>query len=196
MTAALEPAQRRPYDRLPREGAKAFHAFTVYRDQGPTRSLGKTIATLKEHGTAHGMVAEWSTKWGWGERARAWDDEQDRVKLEAQVAGIRESQQLAISAWRAGIQLGAEALGAGDADGVFKPGDIKTPLEALKMIELCVEGLGMSDRPEWGLLTGEDVYELTRQLVRLALKASLGQVTFDAIPGEAQRIATRLLARG
>jgi len=63
-----------------------FHAFTHYRDLGPTRSIDRAASahrTACEGQQADGKRASryWSRlsgRWGWAERATAWDDEVDR----------------------------------------------------------------------------------------------------------------------
>lgn len=90
------------------EPAKAFHAFTVYRDLGAkARSLEKVAAALRlqasggqfaaietADGGGHRRVPKnvevWSKTWKWPARALAWDEEQDRIKREAMAAEVVE----------------------------------------------------------------------------------------------------------
>ena len=92
-----EPATGKP------EPSRAFHAFTVYRDLPPqertlrrvTELLRGTSATetagtsgpakrsrRREHVSE--TVESWSAKWKWKMRAKAWDDEKDRVRRRAE----------------------------------------------------------------------------------------------------------------
>lgn len=66
---------------------KAYEAFVVYRDMGPSRSLTKAAQILNTKKTG---IRDWSAKWGWVERAQAWDDELDRRQLEKQAAEVLE----------------------------------------------------------------------------------------------------------
>jgi hypothetical protein len=82
-TPAPDP-NRTPWERLPGEGAKAFHAFTLYRDLGPNdRSREKVAQQLGKHVSLYGR---WSATFDWVNRAEAWDDEQDRHKQKLALA--------------------------------------------------------------------------------------------------------------
>lgn len=56
---------------LPGESAKAFQAFAIYRDLGPDRSLERTAQALSKSSR---VLAEWSGKYDWTARARAFDE--------------------------------------------------------------------------------------------------------------------------
>ena len=72
-----------PWERQPGETDKAFSVFVTYRDAGPGRSLRKTASALGRELT---QLADWSVRWGWQVRVRAWDDEMDRVRRQAALA--------------------------------------------------------------------------------------------------------------
>ena len=72
-----------PWERQPGETDKAFSVFVTYRDAGPSRSLRKTASALGRELT---QLADWSVRWGWQVRVRAWDDEMDRVRRQAALA--------------------------------------------------------------------------------------------------------------
>jgi len=74
--------------RVKGESAKAYQAFCVYRDLGPTRSLSKVAHSLTKSRT---LLADWSVKWGWVERAAAYDAEQERLAA-AEEARVREAE--------------------------------------------------------------------------------------------------------
>lgn len=67
------------------ETAKAFEAFCVYRDLGPSRSIAKTGQSL---GKNRVTLEQWSSKYDWVKRATAWDAEQDRIARQAQTEEI------------------------------------------------------------------------------------------------------------
>lgn len=74
-----------PWEKQKGESQKAFHAFSLYRDLRSTRSLTNVQRTLHETRTAGpSMVATWSRKWKWVERADAFDREEDRQQSAAQ----------------------------------------------------------------------------------------------------------------
>jgi len=52
---------------LPRESAKAFHAFQIYRDLGPKRSLAKVAKKL---GISRQLIERWSKQHSWQKRIR------------------------------------------------------------------------------------------------------------------------------
>jgi hypothetical protein len=95
-----------PWQRQPGETAKAFAAFAVYRDLPPAeRSLDETCRRLagKEkvapgghpNGTRrrrqrYGRVIFWCQEHHWVERSAAWDQEKDRLGLEAEAEAIKE----------------------------------------------------------------------------------------------------------
>jgi hypothetical protein len=92
-----------PWDRLLEESSKAYAAFAIYRDLGPRRSLDE--ASRAYHGPipqvtnssaarrrrgASGQIRTWAQRWNWSARARAWDEELERVKTSKQLAAIDE----------------------------------------------------------------------------------------------------------
>ena len=94
------PAEDRlPWEKRPDESVKAFHAFAVARDLGPTRSLAKAAQVLIEEGTRKGTIAgvradlgEWSVKYDWQARFEAfelWRDRREREASEDEVDRMR-----------------------------------------------------------------------------------------------------------
>jgi hypothetical protein len=86
-----------PGGRLPDEPAKQFAAFCIYRDLGPGRSIALAVRRAKQRDAAGTLRRweEWSSRFGWVERAAAYDahlDAQDRemrAKLLAELQGRR-----------------------------------------------------------------------------------------------------------
>jgi len=73
------------WERMPGETDKAFTKFCEYRDMGSQRSLVKLRQLHKgEKGWTRGAIEDLSNRWRWVARAAAWDNEQDRLRLEAQ----------------------------------------------------------------------------------------------------------------
>jgi len=76
-----EQPQAEPWDRLPQETARAFGAFTLYRDQLGRRTLEKVAQMLS---CSQQNVARWAIQWDWADRCRAYDhhlDELQRAEL-------------------------------------------------------------------------------------------------------------------
>ena len=73
----------RLYDRETDESAKAFEAWTVYRDLGAERSLQKASEMYYGHGANVGQFERWSRRYGWVERARAFDVEREMIRRSA-----------------------------------------------------------------------------------------------------------------
>ncbi len=61
---------------MPGESARAFEAFSHYRDLGASRSTAKVGQEL---GKAASLMDRWSADWSWVRRAAAWDEEQDGI---------------------------------------------------------------------------------------------------------------------
>jgi hypothetical protein len=80
-------SDRRPYDRLPGETAKAYAAFSLYRDMGIERSVD---AVSKVLGKSTVFLCRWSSKYEWVERAEAWDIDQDYERQKEAIAAKRE----------------------------------------------------------------------------------------------------------
>lgn len=77
---------RQPWQQQVSEPRKAFSTFCQYRDMLPdVRTIQKAAAA-----TGRGIAGTYrqSSKWHWVERSEAWDQEQDRLKREAQVEEI------------------------------------------------------------------------------------------------------------
>lgn len=70
-----------PWNMLPGESGHAYSAFTAYRDMPPDeRSIRKLAEDL---GRGDTKLFEWSRKFGWPARAKAWDQHVDRARQRA-----------------------------------------------------------------------------------------------------------------
>src|SRR3954454_1328179 len=90
---ASSRAGQAPFDRLSDEGAKAYQAFTIYRDL-PVQERSLAIVS-QQLGKNKSLCARWSTKFQWVDRANAWDIQQDqlrRTRTAAEREKIRERQ--------------------------------------------------------------------------------------------------------
>ena len=74
------------WDRQPEEPAKAYRAFTLYRDMGPGRTLRQAAKNLQR---SRSLLNEWSGKWGWVARAEAYDAAMQTMAQAAYEQGLR-----------------------------------------------------------------------------------------------------------
>src|SRR5262245_12181395 len=91
-----------PWERWPGESAKAYAAFCLFRDLGPGRSLDAASRSYHHPGLeaqqpprrrlprASGTIRRWAHRWSWLDRARAWDQETERLKQVEQLAAIQD----------------------------------------------------------------------------------------------------------
>lgn len=70
----------KPWEPQPKESMPAFAAFAEYRDLGADRGLS---AVQQKVGKCARLIARWSSKWNWVERAKAYDARIDALKLAA-----------------------------------------------------------------------------------------------------------------
>lgn len=87
MTIAPLPEQRKPWERQLGERDRAWHAFQVFRDLGPTRTYAETSRIVGQH---RDTISQYSNEFEWKERIALWDREQERVRREAQMAKLQE----------------------------------------------------------------------------------------------------------
>lgn len=113
--ASKQTTESELWERQPGETARAFEAFTVYRDMGADRSLRKAAQKLGKNSTT---ISEWSVKYEWVSRCAAWDAEQDRIarnEMMADMAKTRKRQrEQARRMQEKGLEL-LESIRIGDA---------------------------------------------------------------------------------
>lgn len=80
----------KPWERQQGESVQAFEAFDLYCRMGPDRSLHKVGTELSKSYT---LISRWSSRWGWIERSRAYDNELKRQEIEEQRKATRKMQQ-------------------------------------------------------------------------------------------------------
>lgn len=79
---------RAPFEPDPAWSKERKEAFTLYRDQGPTRSLARVAEELKKSAT---IMGRWSGEDGWVARAAAFDAHLDSIRRESaeeQIAAV------------------------------------------------------------------------------------------------------------
>ena len=86
IAVAWDDLAEQPWERLPGETAKAYHAFAVYRDQGVMeRSYSKTAAAIERHISG---VRTWAKRYWWQKRIDLYDKEMERRSLIAQEQAV------------------------------------------------------------------------------------------------------------
>lgn len=115
------------WERQPGETAKAFYAFTLYRDIGYERSITKVAQLYNAKKQLRALVGRWSSKNNWVERARAYDEHLDELGTKQQEENIRKMQKRHITLSMALQQKAAEKLKD------LKPEDMRV-LDAIKAI--------------------------------------------------------------
>lgn len=104
-----------PFNPLPNETSKAYAAFQVYRDLGAGRSLAAAYEqSTQKVGRANKVWGDWSAKYHWVERAKAYDAYlANKARLQREDEHARElaeyREQLAKSS-RAALVAGQRAL--------------------------------------------------------------------------------------
>lgn len=176
--ASAEIAVAQPWDKMRGESRQAFHNFSVYRDLGPDRSLVKAGRAL---GKSPATLADQSKKYGWVERADAWDFYNDQ-KAQAEYVETRrrtDQRQLGLAQ---GLQAvaGTRLVGRQASEGqarvtALDPND----LEPADVARLAIEGAKL-ERLVLGLPTDlsksisdfspQEVAAIVRELVDLALE--------------------------
>lgn len=129
-----------PWERQDRETPKAFEAFCVYRDMGTERSASKVANIV---GKSYSLMQQWCNKYGWVDRAAAWDDEQDRIKREAeQKAQIEAIKEMRKRHTKVAVKMINKADAALDEilAGEIKPADIPRIVDIATKLERISRG--------------------------------------------------------
>lgn len=126
-------AEVQPWERQEKETAKAYEAFSEYRDMGASRSLAKVGQKL---GKSKAQMEKWSKKYGWVARAEEWDVEQDRlirIALTKDIGAMRKrhadmAKAMLIKAAKALQQIPDDEIKASD---ISRMVDVATKLERI-----------------------------------------------------------------
>ena len=89
------------WDRQPKETAKAYEAFCVYRDLGVGRQYAKTARELEKN---ESLIRRWAMAWNWKERAEVWDksvtEAARREAIQERMEILKETNQAARDIWQ------------------------------------------------------------------------------------------------
>ena len=125
-----------PWERQKSESAKAYEAFTIYRDMGAGRSCRKVAEQL---GKSTGLLERWSRNNDWQKRVAAWDAEQDRIARQAQVDEIKKMRKRHADLASAMLVKAARALQRIPEDEI-KAGDVSRMVETASKLERISRG--------------------------------------------------------
>jgi len=173
-----------PFEKQPRESAKAFAAFSLYLSQGAERS---TAAVAKELAKSEQLVRRWSAKFAWTDRVAAHAAHLAIVEREAIEAAARgkaaewesREQKLRETEWamhEAAIAAAKKGLAAYmDREKVYANlADIARMLEIASKLGRLATGLGDGD--------GRKADELPA--MRVEVTVALEKIYGEPIPGE------------
>lgn len=140
-TTETTPSTPMPWERQERETPKAFDAFCVYRDMPPQERSASKAATIV--GKSYSLLQQWSQKYGWVDRAAAWDEENDRIKREAdQKAQIEAIKEMRKRHTKVAVKMIDKAEAAIDEilAGEIKPADIPRIVDIATKLERISRG--------------------------------------------------------
>lgn len=178
-----------PFEKQPRESAKAFAAFSLYLSLGAERS---TREVGKQLGKSEGLIERWAAKFGWTDRVAAHGAHLAVVEREAIEASARgkaaewesREQKLRETEWamhEAAIAAAKKGLAAYmDREKVYANlADIARMLEIASKLGRLATGLGTEgERRGGGDLPG------LRVEVTVALEKIYGEQAEPALTGE------------
>lgn len=141
------------WDRRSNEPPKAFRAFTIYRDMGPSRSIDKAYLSFSQQHTAiekqpsgkraAGIWQDWSRTYDWVKRAAAYDEwidkELQKQILEERVNAVIEMNQRHINMAKAMQGKVIQRLQSIQPEDL-KPFDVRSWFEIAVKIERLILG--------------------------------------------------------
>jgi hypothetical protein len=86
-TTMDDPDIAKPWERQSDEGEEAFEAFDIFTKMGSTRSCVRVANQLQK---SESLIYRWSSRYLWPQRARAWDNYENRETNEALALGKAE----------------------------------------------------------------------------------------------------------
>ena len=174
-----------PFEQQPREGNKAFAAFSLYLSLGPARS---TAAVARQLARSDQLIRRWSAKFGWTARIQAYAGHLAVVEREAIEAVARSKaaewetreQKLRETEWEYHERAIAAAKRALDAfmarEKVYANlADIARMLEIASKLGRLATGLGTDGERR----KGDDL-----PAVRVEVTVALEKIYGEPLPGE------------
>jgi hypothetical protein len=134
MSKATIPPE--PWERQKGESAKAYEAFSEYRDMGARRSIAKVAEKLQK---SNQLLGRWSRNHEWVKRAAAWDAEQDRIARQNQIEEIKKMRKRHTDLASAMLVKAARALQRIPEDEI-KATDVSRMVETASKLERISRG--------------------------------------------------------
>jgi hypothetical protein len=169
---------RKPWERIPGEGERAYTAFTHYRDLGSERNLRRVGQDL---GKSRQAIEELSHRWNWVERVLAYDDHLDQQAL---ATVEKEYRRMALRQARLGMRL----QGYGDKE-ITRLESQDEELDADTARKLIATGAQLERDSRELLKDDENPLEALQAFEQIVLQA-----IEDESPEAAARIRERLQA--
>lgn len=168
---------KNPWDRLPRETAKAHSAFMAYLRLGEARDLKKTAIEINGN---YNTLNVWSSKWNWQSRSVAYDRHVLQISLERRTEVRETARQVAVDKIAEIVQRLMELLegkcpgGDRDAQGypIVKP---STRLQAGIHL-LGIAGVTVTKRTEISGPDGSEIQLAARRAVKLLSDEKLNAI--------------------
>ena len=164
------------WERQDGETAQAFQAFAEYRDMGAERSLAKVAQKL---GKSKPLMERWSSRWHWGIRVDAWDDEMDRRSCRELQKGIADMRKNHVDIAKAMLVKALQALQR-------IPVDEMTPQDIAKMVDVAakLERISRGEATERTEGTQTIAGEVSFNAIDLSKVSDEELATLDAITGK------------
>jgi len=123
------------WERQSGESARAFQAFTIYRDLGPDRSITVVARKLRKQAA---LISRWCSQWRWVRRVEAYDSHLDALRRKAREKSIERAERRQLRISRALQAKAAERLKGLQASDL-KPRDMITAItEGIKLERLVL----------------------------------------------------------
>lgn len=90
------------WDQAPGETSRAYNAFLIYLEMGPTRTHKKVFEKI---GGNHAVIIKWSGQWKWQDRIKAFEEAQNKALLDTKIDLTAESQKQVINDLIADYQM-------------------------------------------------------------------------------------------
>jgi hypothetical protein len=161
-----DPRQPDPWELQPGEPPEAYAAFVEYRDMGAGRSLAilanQAVKPGQNRGKSLSLLEEWSSRFKWQMRIRAWISEEDRIRREANLELLIELQRRHLHVARTMLDHVTKQLETLDPE-ALKPSDLIRWFEVAVKVERLTLGEETDIvRQKFAQMSDEDLIEYLR----------------------------------